>query len=224
VSPPSSLSLEWLPVPGPSATAICATLSELIFLTLEGQLGSWKWSERVHVVPHPVCTEMGLVGGVTISHIASSDLRVAVVIGSDSMITWTDQLLRRALGELVTKPFEQPLHEYTTFRDDRIAAVEVSLFQIAVRTVSGRWFSWGKSQGLPGMRKKLDEGLLPSSLKQIEPGSLVSLVAEPIGALAVRKDAQHGGRWEIGEQCSLCRSPKAQSRVTQLIMVSALCR
>ena len=200
-SSPSSLNLEWLPVPGISATAICATLSELIFLTTEGHLGSWQWSAQMPAVPHPICAEMGLAGESRgpISHIASSDLRVAVVIGCVSMITWTDQLLRRAVGELVTKPFEQPLHEYTTFRDDPIAALEVSLFQIAVRTVSGRWFSWGKSQGLPGVRKKLDEGLLPSSLKQIEPGSLVSLVAEPIGALAVRKDMQHGGRWEIGE-------------------------
>ncbi|XP_021934340.1 E3 ubiquitin-protein ligase UBR5 isoform X2 [Zootermopsis nevadensis] len=142
--------------PLPQFSLLAALYSELIAVTVSGQLYQWKWneaepyrhSENVNI-HHPKTVALGLLSE-RIVQISATVIRCSVATESGKVATWLDELLNHAAVKL-----EHPAQSFTEFTVDHIVSLHTCTLYTVARLESGALYWWGV---LPfGQRKRLWE-------------------------------------------------------------------
>jgi E3 ubiquitin-protein ligase EDD1 len=142
--------------PLPQFALLAALYSELIAVTVSGQLYQWKWNEAEpyrHLenvnIHHPKTVALGLLSE-RIVQISATVIRCSVATESGKVATWMDELLNHAALKL-----EHPAQNFTEFTVDRIVSLHTCALYTVSRLESGALYWWGV---LPfGQRKRLWE-------------------------------------------------------------------
>ncbi|PSN30861.1 hypothetical protein C0J52_20667 [Blattella germanica] len=136
----------------PQFCLIAALHSELIAVTVTGQLYQWKWNEAEPYrhpenpnIHHPKTVALGLLSE-RIVQISATVIRCSVATESGKVATWLDELLNHAAVKL-----EHPAQSFTEFTLDRI----VSLHTCTLYTVA-KLESFTISGGVPKVGQLLN--------------------------------------------------------------------
>ncbi|XP_066269411.1 E3 ubiquitin-protein ligase UBR5-like [Branchiostoma lanceolatum] len=178
----------------PRFVHIAAMYSELIAISVSGQLYQWKWADpepycnpENSAVHHPRSSALGL-NGEKVLLISSCSVRASAVTESGKVATWVDE----TLSSVATK-LEHPAQVFLEFQGERMSAIYTCSLYTCVHLESGGLYWWGV---LPfSQRKKLVEKARTRSKKSgtdtkssdITTGMQVCLRSCPIyhaGALA----------------------------------------
>ncbi|XP_075236131.1 E3 ubiquitin-protein ligase hyd isoform X1 [Lycorma delicatula] len=150
--------------PLPRFTNIAALHSELVAVSVTGQLYQWKWSDMDpyrHIestIHHPKALSLGLVNERVVL-ISATAIRCSVATESGKVATWMDELLSHAANKL-----EHLATSFTEFTLDRIVSLHTCTLYTVACLESGALYWWGV---LPfNQRKKLWEKYRAKSRKQ----------------------------------------------------------
>ncbi|XP_018572709.1 E3 ubiquitin-protein ligase hyd isoform X3 [Anoplophora glabripennis] len=167
--------LEFWPEPAPKFVQIATLYSELIALSVNGQLYQWKWNDHEPYrhpenpnIHHPKTVTLGLAGE-KITHISACSIRCTVATETGKVATWLDELLSPAANKL-----EHSAQAYNEFQTDKITALYTCPIYTVARLESGSLYWWGV---LPfAQRKRLWEKYKAKSRKQRPPNNQAEIV------------------------------------------------
>ncbi|CAG2062350.1 unnamed protein product, partial [Timema podura] len=148
----------------PQFCLIAAMHSELIAVSVGGQLYQWRWNEAEpyrhpenSTIHHPKTIPLALVSEHVVQ-ISGTVIRCSVATESGKVATWLDELLSHAAAKL-----EHPAQSCTEFSLDRISSLHTCTLYTVARLDSGALYWWGV---LPfGQRKRLWEKYRAKSRK-----------------------------------------------------------
>nr|CAD7394223.1 unnamed protein product [Timema cristinae] len=148
----------------PQFCLIAAMHSELIAVSMGGQLYQWRWNEAEpyrhpenSTIHHPKTIPLALVSEHVVQ-ISGTVIRCSVATESGKVATWLDELLSHAAAKL-----EHPAQSFTEFSLDRISSLHTCTLYTVARLDSGALYWWGV---LPfGQRKRLWEKYRAKSRK-----------------------------------------------------------
>ncbi|XP_032678676.1 E3 ubiquitin-protein ligase UBR5 isoform X6 [Odontomachus brunneus] len=150
--------------PVPRFVQISALYSELIAVSVSGQLYQWKWTESEPYknaenpnVHHPKTIPLALTTE-KIINISATAIRCSVSTETGKVATWLDELLGHVASRL-----EHPAQAFTEFTLDKIVSLHTCALYTVARLESGTLYWWGV---LPfAQRKKLWEKYKAKSRK-----------------------------------------------------------
>ncbi|XP_071568460.1 E3 ubiquitin-protein ligase UBR5 isoform X1 [Temnothorax nylanderi] len=158
--------------PVPRFVQIASLYSELIAISVSGQLYQWKWTESEPYkntenlnVHHPKTIPLALTTE-KIVNISATAIRCSVSTESGRVATWLDELLGHVASRL-----EHPAQAFTEFTLDKIVSLHTCALYTVARLESGTLYWWGV---LPfAQRKKLWEKYKAKSRKH-RPSTILS--------------------------------------------------
>ncbi|KAH0951982.1 hypothetical protein HN011_005163 [Eciton burchellii] len=150
--------------PVPRFIQIASLYSELIAISVSGQLYQWKWTESEPYknaenpnVHHPKTIPLALTTE-KIINISATAIRCSISTESGKVATWLDELLGHVASRL-----EHPAQAFTEFTLDKIVSLHTCALYTVARLESGTLYWWGV---LPfAQRKKLWEKYKAKSRK-----------------------------------------------------------
>ncbi|XP_076167113.1 E3 ubiquitin-protein ligase hyd isoform X3 [Ptiloglossa arizonensis] len=150
--------------PAPRFIQIASLYSELIAVSVGGQLYQWKWSESEPYkdpenpnIHHPKAQWLAITTE-KIVNISATAIRCSVNTESGKVATWLDELLGHVASRL-----EHPAQTFTEFTLDKIMSLHTCALYTVARLESGTLYWWGV---LPfAQRKKLWEKYKAKSRK-----------------------------------------------------------
>ncbi|XP_012274394.1 E3 ubiquitin-protein ligase UBR5 isoform X2 [Orussus abietinus] len=150
--------------PAPRFVQIASLYSELIAISVTGQLYQWRWADSEPYkhpenpnIHHPKTIPLALMGE-KIVNISATAIRCSVSTESGKVATWLDEPLGPVAARL-----EHPAQAFTEFTLDKIVSLHTCSLYTVARLESGALYWWGV---LPfAQRKKLWERYKAKSRK-----------------------------------------------------------
>ncbi|VVC87967.1 unnamed protein product [Leptidea sinapis] len=183
-------------------THIAATYSELIAISVQGQLHQWRWADAhpyqrsdasLSGIYHPRGNWLGMALGEHITHIGAAGIRISVLTDNGRIATFLDESIAHAPG---ATRLEHPLQTFSEFGSDKPMSLHVCSLYTVARLDTGALYWWGV---LPlGQRARLWEKHRARSRKQQRGHSSNTPQDLQVGQSVTMKNAPMYQRGAIG--------------------------